>query len=210
MNKIIKISSAVFLALLIIFTGCKKKEEVVPQVPASAKFNTTPYDSSAMFVMHDTLYAPAHDNGSRTFFNSKTLTALTANQIDANLSLSDSVIFGYFFSTNDTTGGVLANTYAYFDTTITSGWHKTTTIFRKSVPLASYTSAATSNDITNAWNAATPYTSPGSGGFIYKLAVDQVYAYTTQGKIGLIRIISMIPGNNPYADYVLFEIKMQK
>ncbi|HXA01205.1 MAG TPA: hypothetical protein VNW99_04405 [Cytophagaceae bacterium] len=208
MKKIIRILSGTLFGLAIMFSSCKKKDEVVPD-PQPSKFNTTKFDGT-MFVIHDTIYAPAHDKGSRSFFNSDTLKVLTSNQINAKLSLSDGVIFGYFFS-SDTSGSVIANTYAYFDTILTSGWHKTTTIFRKNVPLSSYINVATSNDILNAWNAATPYTGTNSGGYIYKLAVDQVFAYTTQaGKVGLIRIISVIPGNNPYSDYVLFEIKMQK
>jgi hypothetical protein len=210
MKKIIKISTGIIFAFTIIFTACKKKkEDIKPVDPLPSKFNTTKFDST-MFVVHDTIYAPANDKGSRSFFNSDTLRVLTSNQISAKLSLSDGVIFGYFYS-SDTSGSVIANTYAYFDTTLTSGWHKKTTIFRKNVPLASYTNAGTLNDILAAWNVATPYTGPNSGGYIYKLANDQVFAYTTQaGKVGLIRIISIVPGNNPYTNYVLFEIKMQK
>lgn len=208
MKEILKTSSGIILGLTVIFTGCKKEDKVIPRDPGPSKFNTTSYDST-MLVMHDVIYAPANDKGSRTFFNSDSLQVLTANQIDAKLSLSDGVIFGYFYS-SDSSGSVLANTYAYFDTSLTSGWHKKTTVFRKNVPLATYTSVGTSSDIVNAWTAATPYSGTNSG-YIQKLAVDQVYAYTTQaGKVGLIRIISIVPGNDPYADYLTFEIKMQK
>jgi hypothetical protein len=208
MKNFIKISSAILLGLIIGFAGCKKKDEVTPD-PAPSKFNTTKFDST-LIVMHDTMYAPANDKGSRTFFNSDMLQTLTAQQINANVNLSDGVIFGYFFS-NDTSGAVIANTYAYFDPSITSTWHKKATIFRKNVPLSDYTNAGSYNDVLNAWNAATPYSGTNSGGFIYKLVADQVFAYNTEaGKKGLIRIISLIPGNNPYSDYVLFEIKMQK
>jgi len=207
MEKIIKISTCIVFSLALISAGCKKKKEIIPDPPPS-KFNTTKFDST-MFVMHDTIYAPANDKGSRSFFNSDTMKVLTSNQINAKINLSDGIIFGYFYS-NDTSGAVISNTYAYYDTTLTSGWHKKATKFRKNVPLASYTNVATSNDIINAWTVATQ---PGvnAEGYIDKLAVDQVYAYTTEpGKVGLIRIISIVPGNNPYTNYLLFEIKMQK
>jgi hypothetical protein len=208
MKKSIRISSGVLLLFTIIFTACKK-EEIVPLPPPPSKLNTTNFDST-MFVMHDTMYAPANDKGSKTFFNSETMMVLTAQQINAALDLSNAVIFGYFYS-SDTSRAVIANTYAYFDTTQTSGWHKKATIFRKNVPLSSYTSVSTANDILNAWNAATPYAGADSGGNIYKLSEDQVFAYTTEeGKVGLIRIIFLKPGNNPYTDYIVFEIKMQK
>jgi hypothetical protein len=208
MKNIIKISSCILFSLALISAGCKKKKEIIPD-PPPLKFNATKFDST-MFVMHDTLYAPANDKGSRSFFNSDTMKVLTSNQINAKINLSDGIIFGYFYS-SDTSGSVISNTYAYFDTTLTSGWHKKATIFRKNVPLASYTNVATLNDIINAWNAAAPLTGFNAGGYIDKLGVDQVYAFTTEpGKKGLIRIISIVPGNNPYTNYLLFEIKMQK
>jgi hypothetical protein len=209
MKRNIQISSGVFFLLVIIFMGCKKDEELTPILPSPPRFNTTSFDST-MFVMHDTMYAPANDKGSKTFFNSETLMVLTAQQINAAISLSNGVIFGYFYS-SDSSRAVIANTYAYFDTAQTSGWNKKATIFRKNVPLASYTSVGTANDILNAWNAATPYSGANSGGNIYKLSEDQVFAYNTEeGKVGLIRIIFLKPGNNPYTDYIVFEIKMQK
>jgi hypothetical protein len=203
MKKIIKISSAILFGLAITFTGCKrKKEEVIPASQPATVADTT------LNVTKDTLYAPASDGGSRTFFNSAKLLVYTQAQINSNLALSDDVIFAYSFSTDSTIGAELSNTYTYSGNVLT-GWHQKATIFRKNVPAAVYDAALYNRAIDNAWNNATAYSPP--QGYIAPLAVDQIYAFQTEaGKHGLVKILAIKPGQDPYADYLVFQVKMEK
>jgi hypothetical protein len=205
MKKSIQILSGFLFGLTIIITGCKKKEEVIPVTSQ----NTTPADST-LAITKDTLYAPAGDGGSRTFFNSVKLLVFTQDSINKNLNLSDDVIFGYSFSTDPAVGAELANTYTFSATTLT-GWHQKATIFRKNVSSAVYDSAFFKRAIVSAWNSATPYTGSGQGGYIAPLAVNEIYAFQTEaGKHGLVKIIAIKPGQDPYADYLVFQVKMEK
>jgi hypothetical protein len=62
----------------------------------------------------------------------------------------------------------------------------------------------------NAWNNATSY-GVDQGGYIAPLAAGQVYAFQTEGgKYGLVKIINIVPGQDPYAHYLVFEVKMEK
>ena len=203
MKKIIIISSAILFGLAITFTGCKKKkEEVIPVTQ-----NNTPIDTT-LNITKDTLYAPAGDGGSRTFFNSAKLLVYTQAQINSNLALSDDVIFAYSFSTDPAVGAELSNTYSFSATTLT-GWHQKATIFKKSVPASVYDAAFYKRAIVDAWNNATAYSPP--QGYIAPLAVGEIYAFQTEaGKHGLVKILAIMPGQDPYADYLVFQVKMEK
>jgi hypothetical protein len=205
MKNTIKILSGILLALSIIFTACKKEEVFPPYKDSSNSAN----GDSTLNITGDTLYAPAGDGESRTFFNAKTQTVITENAGTATPSSTADVIFAYIYNT-DSLGAELANTYAYGLTPL-SGWTRSATIFRKNVPVATYDNAFYKRAIIDAWNNATAYTGSGEGGYIAPLSAGEVYAFQTEaGKSGLIKIISIVPGQDPYADYLVFQVKMEK
>jgi hypothetical protein len=205
MKKIIKISSVILLGLAITFAGCKKKkEEVIPANQSSMSGDTT------LNVTKDTVYAPGGDHKSRTFFNSAKLLVFTKDSIDKNLALSDDVIFGYSFSNDVTIGAELSNTFTFSADSL-KNWHQKATIFRKNVTSAVFDSAHFKRALISAFNGATAYTGGGQGGYIAPLALNEVYAFqTAAGKYGLVKILAIKPGQDPYADYLVFQVKMEK
>jgi hypothetical protein len=206
MKNTIKFLSGILLALTILFTSCKK-EELIPMTLPDPGQNTG--TDSTLNSTKDTVYAPAQDGLSRTFFNSSKQMVFTQDSINKNIDLSDDVIFGYIYN-NDALGAELANTYAFSSPPLTT-WHQKSTIFRKNVPAATYDNALYKSALLNAWNNATAYTGADEGGYIAPLAAGEIYAFQTEaGKYGLVKIIGIVPGQDPYANYLVFEVKMEK
>jgi hypothetical protein len=205
MKNIIKISSGILLGLTMIFTACKKEEVFPPYVDP----NNSENGDSTLNITTDTVYAPAGDGESRTFFNAKTQTVITEKAGTANPASTADVIFAYIYN-NDSLGAELANTYAYGLTPLT-GWTRTATIFRKNVPASTFDNAFYKRAILDAWANATPYTGANEGGYIAPLAVGEVYAFETEaGKHGLIKILTIVPGQDPYNHYLTFKVKTEK
>ncbi|MFL5729422.1 MAG: hypothetical protein ACJ75J_08030 [Cytophagaceae bacterium] len=208
MKNIISMTSALSLGLLILFSACKKEEDFPAPSGSNGSISTQSTDTT-LAITTDTLYPPAGDNKSRTFFNSGKQLVFTADTINKNLDFSDDVIFAYIYN-NDSTGAELANTYAYSATTLTN-WHLKATIFRKNVPSATFDNAMFKRSVVDAWNSATPYTGTNQGGYIASLAAGQVYAFQTEaGKHGLVKIITIYPGADPYKDKLVFQVKMER
>jgi hypothetical protein len=205
MKNIIKISSGILLALTMIFTACKKEEVFPPYVEKD-------YGSLGDTTLHiktDSIFPPAGDFESWTFFNAKTLTVIKENEGNSDLPSTADVIFAYSYNNDPAFGAQLSNTYAYSLTPLT-GWTRTATIFRKNVPASDFDNALYKRAIINGWNNATALPEAESG-YIAALAEGQVYAFKTQAeKHGLIKIIKIVPGQNPYTNYLKFQVRMEK
>jgi hypothetical protein len=205
------------ILLLATLTGCNKPMD--PKTELSAIDSLRIYEDSlrhvssfkadtSIAIYYDTLFPPAGDLGSRTFYNIKTGMVLTGDYINKHPNLSYDIAFAYFYHNDKDTLGCLTNLYAY-PYQSNDKWKKSVTFFRKGVSPITYRLCNTNSDLAIAYDhAETPRNLQGTA---YKLLADEVISFKTENqKFGLIRIKDQVPGNDPYKNYITLEVKVQR
>jgi hypothetical protein len=211
-----KIQIFILLSVTII-TACKKPVDQKTELSAidslryyedSLRHAEIAAPDTSIAIYHDTLFPPAGDQGSRTFYNLKTGMVLTGDYINKHPNLSYDIAFAYFYHNHADTLACLTNLYAY-PYQSNDKWKKSVTFFRKGVPPVTYKLCNTNSDLALAYEHAD---APGSlQGTAYQLSADQVIAFKTENqKFGLIKIKNLVPGNDPYRSYLTFEVKTQR
>jgi hypothetical protein len=207
----------ILILLLATFAACKKPMD--PKTELSAIDSLRIYEDSlrhaekivadtSIAIYYDTLFPPAGDLGSRTFYNIKKGMVLTGDYINKNPALSYDIAFAYFYHNDADTMACLTNLYAY-PYQSNDKWKKSVTFFRKGVTPMTYRLCNTNSDLAMAYDQAeVPASLQGTA---YKLAPEDVIAFKTENqKFGLVKIKSLIPGNNPYQNYLTLEVKVQR
>jgi hypothetical protein len=163
---------------------------------------------TSVAIYYDTLFPPAGDLGSRTFYNIKKGIVMTGDYINKNPTFSYDIAFAYFYHNDKDTLGCLTNLYAY-PYQSNDEWKKSVTFFRKGVTPMTYRLCNTNSELALAYeNAEAPKNLQGTA---YKLSQDDVIAFKTENqKFGLVKIKSLVPGNNPYKNYLTVEVKVQR
>jgi hypothetical protein len=209
-----------FSLLLIVFfsiSACQNKEKETLATIDSLRLygDTAPAvkviiplaKDSSLLIYNDTLFPPAGDNASRTFFHLKDGLVYTGKAINDQPSLSENIILAYFYHNDSDTLATLTNmyTFPYHD----NNWKKTMTLFKKGVSDEVYQLCNTNSDLITAFQ--NPSKTDSVYGAAYKLAARDIIAFKTEeNKYGLIRVKNLVPGNNPYKNFMTFEMKVQK
>jgi hypothetical protein len=205
------------LCAALCITACKNKEtETLATIdslrlygdsaPAAQNITPSPKDSS-LAIYNDTLFPPADDYGSRTFFNLKNGLVYTGQAVNEKPALSTDIIMAYFFHNDNDTSATLTNMYAFpyhFN-----NWKKTMTVFKKGVSEEAYLLCNTNSDLVTAFDHS-PKTDKIYGA-AYNVVTNDIIAFKTErNKYGLIKVKDLVPGNNPYKNFLTFEMKVQK
>jgi hypothetical protein len=215
-----KISGKLFFSLLcaaLCMAACKNKQkETLATIDSLRKYGDTaptvrvdpplPKDSS-LAIHYDTLFPPAGDDGSRTFFHLKDGLVYTGQMINNKPALSKDIIMAYFYHNDSDTSATITNMYAF--PYHYNNWKKSMTLFRKGISDEVYQLCNTNSDLVTAFHS--PSKTSDIHGIAFKLAANDIIAFKTeQNKYGLIRVKSLVPGNNPYKNFLTFEMKVQK
>jgi hypothetical protein len=211
-----KIQIFILLSVTLV-AACKKPMD--PKTGLSAIDSLRLYEDSlkhvertvadtSIAVYYDTLFPPAGDLGSRTFYNLKAGMVLTGDYINQHPNLSYDIAFAYFFHNHSDTLACLTNLYAY-PYQNNDNWKKSVTFFRKGVAPMTYKLCNTNSELALAYEQAeAPNNLKGTA---YRLSADEVIAFKTENqKFGLIKIKNLVPGNNPYKNYLTIEVKTQR
>ncbi|MFL5730183.1 MAG: hypothetical protein ACJ75J_11915 [Cytophagaceae bacterium] len=200
--------------MAVIFTACQAKNEKITMATIDSlrkygdtvQVSTTARDSS-LVVFYDTIFPPAGDQGSRTFFHINDRLIYTGQTISQKPTLSKGIVMAYFYHNDPDTSATLTNMYAFpYDT---DKWKKSMTHFRKGISEEAYQLSNTNSDLSTAFHRSLHPDS--AQGAAYKLAPNDIIAFKTeQNKYGLIKIKHVEPGNNPYKNFLTFEMKVQR
>jgi hypothetical protein len=178
----------------------------VPATRLAAPIAPKTKDTS-LALFYDTLFPPAGDEGSRTFFHLKTGLVYTGQAIKEKPELSKDIIIAYFFHNDSDTSATLTNLYTF--PYHNNNWKKTVTLFRRGISNEVYKLCNTNSDLVTAFHDSTR--TEKIYGLAYKLKPNDIIAFKTeQNKYGLMMIKHLVPGNNPYKNFLTFEMKVQK
>jgi hypothetical protein len=204
------------LALLgtVIGTGCENKTEVTKatidslrQIGDAIPTADKQVIDTSLAIYHDTLFPPAGDYGSRTFFNLKNGLVYTGAAVNQKPALSGDIIMAYFYHNSSDTSATLTNLYTF--PYPQNNWKKTMTLFRRGISEEAYNYSNTNSDLKSAFHNSSK--AGDSKGSVHKLAANDIIAFKTEhNKYGLIRVKHLVPGNDPYKSYLSFEMKAQK
>jgi hypothetical protein len=208
----------VLLGAIIGTTGCENKTEVTnatidslrrigDTVPSTQQVSIKQGIDTSLAIFHDTLFPPAGDYGSRTFFNLKNGLVYTGAAVNEKPVLSGDIIMAYFYHNSSDTSATLTNLYTF--PYPQNNWKKTMTLFRRGISEEAYNYSNTNSDLKSAFHNSSK--ADDSRGFVHKLAPNDIIAFKTEyNKYGLIRVKHLVPGNDPYKSYLSFEMKAQK
>ncbi|HXA02080.1 MAG TPA: hypothetical protein VNW99_08835 [Cytophagaceae bacterium] len=205
------------LCIALCITSCtNKKEETLAAIDSLRKYGDTApavqfiaplAKDSSLAIYYDTLFPPAGDDGSRTFFHLKNGLVYTGQAVNEKPALSKDIVMAYFYHNDPDTLATLTNMYTF--PYPYNNWKKTMTLFRKGVSDEAYQLCNTNSDLANVFHHSSKADS--IYGAAYKLAAHDIIVFKTeQNKYGLIRVKNLVPGNNPYKNFLTFEMKVQK
>jgi hypothetical protein len=216
--KTARILSFILLGTTIGLSSCKDKAKITNATidslrqagglvpPIQAANIPQPIDSS-LAIFQDTLFPPAGDYGSRTFFHLKNGMVYTGQAVNQKPTLSGDIIMAYFYHNDTDTSATLTNLYTF--PYPQNNWKQSMTLFRKGISEEAYQFSNTNSDLKTAFHNSSKAES--EKGAVYKLASNDIIAFKTErNQYGLIRVKHLIPGNNPYKSYLAFEMKVQR
>ena len=213
--KTTRILCFILLGAAIGISSCKNKTKIMnatidslrqigDKTPAAGISQTI---DSSLAIYHDTLYPPAGDYGSRTFFHLKNGMVYTGQAVNQKPVLSADIIMAYFYHNDSDTSATLTNLYTF--PYPQNKWKQTMTLFRKGISEEAYQLSNTNSDLKTAFHNSSK--AEDSQGAVYKLASNDIIAFKTErNQYGLIRVKNLVPGNNPYKSYLAFEMKVQR
>ena len=202
-----------FLCAALYLTACSKKEKETNATIDSLKLygDAVPVAPviplTTLSIYNDTLFPPAGDEGSRTFFHLSNGLVYTGQTLTEKPDLSKDIIMAYFFHNDSDTSATLTNLYTF--PYHYNHWKKSTTLFRKGISEEVYKLCNSNSDLITAFHRSSKADSV--YGAAYNLSKNDIIAFKTeQNKYGLIKVKNLVPGNDPYKNFLTFEMKVQK